>query len=197
MSIQSENIDVVSGLRQGKNHALTILFDRYFTSLCHFATRLVQDSEDAKDIVLVTFNKLWNSRENFHSEQNIKSFLYIAVKNACFDFLKVNGRRLAHHESFSTLDEINEGDFELRQVETELLRKIYEEAAKLPEKCRKVFELTYLEELNSSEIAQQLNISISNVTSQRARAIQLLKIALLDQDLLFFYFLLLTLNRKV
>lgn len=196
MSIQSENIDVVSGLRQGKNHDLGILFDRYFTSLCHFAIHLVQDSDDAKDIVLVTFNKLWNSRENFHSEEHIKSFLYVATKNSCFDFLKAKGRRQAHHNSFSRLDEINEGDFEIKQIETELLRKIYEEAAKLPQKCREVFELTYLGELTSSEIAQQLNISVSNVTSQRARAVQLLKIALLDKDFLLFYLFLLILHGK-
>lgn len=194
--MQLAYIDVISGLRQGENRALSILFDRYFTSLCHFAVQLVQDGDDAKDIVLVTFNKLWKNRENFHTEEHIKSWLYLATKNSCFDFLKANGRRLAHQSSFSILAEQFEADFEIRQIEAELLRKIYAEATKLPDKCRTVFELTYLEGLTSGEIAEQLNISISNVTSQRARAIQLLKIALLDKNLLLFYFFILTLNVK-
>ncbi len=197
MLANSENIDIISGLRQGQNRALNILFDRFFTSLCHFANSIVQNDDDAKDIVLVTFNKLWNTRENFHSEENVKAFLYIATKNSCFDFLKAKGRRLEHQRKFSALEDLSDSDFKLRQIETELLRKIYEEAANLPEKCRKVFELTYLEGLSTGEIAQRLNTTVSNVTSQRSRAIQLLKLALLDKDLLLFYLFLVTLNEKM
>ncbi|OOG17986.1 hypothetical protein BWD42_11855 [Sphingobacterium sp. CZ-UAM] len=196
MSNPSEHIDIVSGLRQGETRSLSILFDQYFTPLCHFALHFVQDSDDAKDIVLVTFNKLWKNRENFHTEEHIKSWLYLATKNSCLDLLKANDRRLAHEYSFSMLAEKFEADFEIRQIESELLRKIYEETANLPDKCRAVFELTYMEGLTSGEIAERLNISISNVTSQRTRAIQLLKIALLDKNNLLLYFFLLTLNVK-
>lgn len=174
-------MDVVGDLRRGEDRALGLLFDRYFTPLCYFATGFVQDSEEAKDIVLITFNKLWKSRAKFYSEEAIKSFLYISTKNLCLDRIKTKRRRLARDRAFSGAESMTEDDFQRRLLESELLSKIYDEAVNLPEKCRKVFELTYLDGLTTAEIAERLDTSVSNVTSQRHRAIQLLKLFFLDK----------------
>ncbi|MGC1631374.1 MAG: sigma-70 family RNA polymerase sigma factor, partial [Gelidibacter sp.] len=46
---------------------------------------------------------------------------------------------------------------------------------RLPLKCRKVFEMSCLDGMKYKDIAQELNISLITVKSQRARAIELLK----------------------
>jgi len=48
----------------------------------------------------------------------------------------------------------------------------------LPPQCRKVFELSRMEQLSYSEIASQLNISTNTVENHISKALKLLRIEL-------------------
>jgi RNA polymerase sigma-70 factor (ECF subfamily) len=163
-------------LRHGEGQALTLLFDEYYTALHYFAFRLIENNEEAEDIVLDIFGKLWTRRENFESLVNIKAFLYIATRNTCFNYLHQKRRHAGYKKDLAYLaDMSNEERSEQLKIEAELLRNIHTAIEKLPDRCRIVFELTYFEGLKTDEIAKKLNITISTVTSQRHRAIQLLR----------------------
>lgn len=161
------------------------VFDQYFTALCYFAENITKNRDEAKDIVVASFQKYWDRRDNFSGQPQIKSFLYLVTRNACFDFLRQRNRSAKYNdEMMDVTAAASEADAQRLFIETEMLRKIYQEAAKLPQKCREVFELTYFEGLNTSQVAERLSMSVSNVTSQRSRAIYLLRIALLDYHLM-------------
>jgi len=188
MESSLDNYALINGLREGSTRSLDALFNQYYAALCYFAEGIIHDQEEIKDIVVITFNKLWERRTNFDSPAAIKSFLYIVTRNACFDFLRQNKRSIHYQDEYTERSlTLQEDDAERLEIESELLRKIYREVANLPPKCREVFELTHFEGLNTAQIAERLQTSITNVTSQRSRAIQLLKIALTDKELLLFY----------
>jgi RNA polymerase sigma-70 factor (family 1) len=165
------------------------VFEQYFTALCYFAETYTKNREDAKDIVIASYHKYWDKRNDFSNPVQIKSFLYLVTRNACVDLFRKN-----KHQANAFLPEIeissieDDAHAERLGIEAEMLRKIYEEAAKLPDKCRSVFELTYFEGLNTKQVAEKLGMTASNVTSQRARAIKLLRIAL-DNHSFFIAFL--------
>lgn len=165
------------------------LFDEYFTSLCYYSESITKDREEAKDIVIESFQKFWVRRENFLLPVQVKSFLYLVTKNASIDYLKrKNVESINKNTILNTIAETEEDTGQLI-VEAELLRKIYQEAAALPGKCRAVFELTYFEGLNTTQIAERLDMTVSNVTSQRSRAIQLLRLKFTESQLLAFFLL--------
>ena len=58
----------------------------------------------------------------------------------------------------------------------ELLSHIYQEMENLPHKCRTIFKLYFLQQMSSDEIAGSLGISPQTARTQKARAIQLLRI---------------------
>ena len=57
---------------------------------------------------------------------------------------------------------------------------IYKEIDKLPDKCREIFTMSYLEERKTSEIAVLLNISTRTVEVQLYKALKILRGILLS-----------------
>jgi len=174
---------LIAGLQQNDRRAFTQLYDEYFTVLCYFASRIINNKEEAEDIVINTFSKFWAMRANFESAANIKAFLYIVTRNNCLDYLEYKRKQAAFQKEYAYfLDSDNEEKIERVKIESELLRKIYTEIQHLPPRCKQVFTLTYFDGLKANEIAEQLNISVSTVTSQRARAIDLLRSVLTSDE---------------
>ncbi|MNL56682.1 ECF RNA polymerase sigma factor SigW [compost metagenome] len=60
-------------------------------------------------------------------------------------------------------------------IESELIEKLYQAISTLPEGCKKVFKLGYLEGLSNTKIAETLNISVNTVRAQKQRGLKALK----------------------
>jgi RNA polymerase sigma-70 factor (family 1) len=152
--------------------------------LCLFAERLLNDRAAAEDIVGESFIKLWNKRGDFKTTQNIKAFMYITVRNACLNYLKQAKRDSLNQKQLAYLTGEKE-EFVLNEmIRAEVLKEIMNEIDNLPEQCKKVLKLGYLEGLKNQEIAKLMNISVHTVKNQKARAIQLLKTRLANRDIL-------------
>jgi RNA polymerase sigma-70 factor (family 1) len=192
MSEYYEDSDLVSRLNNGGEKALDELFIQFYQALCFYAIRIISNKEQAEDIVVECFSKLWNRRTDFDNLHKMKGFLYISTRNACYDFLKHRGRvQAAHHEIFFLQDAAVSHIDDPEKTRAEVLRKLYEEIEKLPKLCRQVFELSVFEGLKTKDIAERMDISISNVTSQKSRAVQLLRSAMLKRlliDMLILYY---------
>ena len=57
-------------------------------------------------------------------------------------------------------------------------RKLYAEIARLPEQCRKVFELIVLKDMKYKEVADFLGLSVNTVKTHFARALKQLRSSL-------------------
>jgi RNA polymerase sigma-70 factor (ECF subfamily) len=188
---QQINTDIISGFHKGNSRAFDLLFDMFFPALCYFANKLIEDRQEAEDIVLDTFQKLWARREHFETMPNIKAFLYITVRNTCLNYLRHREtQRKRTRELVKLLPDRFEEDAEQQRIRAEVMKNIYSEIEKLPKKCREVFELIYFEGMKANEIAEQLQISESTVRNQKVRALQLLKTALSGRELLVLYIIL-------
>jgi RNA polymerase sigma-70 factor (ECF subfamily) len=179
-------LHIVALFNKGDAQALAHVFELHNRSLCYFAERLTGDRQEAEDIVADVFMKLWKKRTDFANLQNIKAFLYIATRNACFDFLKHRKRSNSSHEEILYLSEENDDALLRTMIETELLQKVYGEIERLPKKCRTIFKMIHFDGLSTEEVAGKLNISRQNVLNQKARAIQLLRIFVLQKKFLLF-----------
>lgn len=190
-AIQQSN-DIIISLQKGTPEALQHLLKLYYGPLCLFANRLLKDSAAAEDVVGESFIKLWTKRANFDDLQNVKAFLYITVRHASLNYLKRQKRNALTQKQLAYLSDEKE-EFVLNEmIRAEVLQVIMHEIEKLPDQCKKVAKLGYLEGLKNQQIADLLHISVHTVKNQKARAIQLLKIKLRDRDmmaLLFLYFL--------
>lgn len=154
------------------NHQLKSLFDLLYLRLCRFADQIIADSAAAEDIVQEAFIKYWQRNADITDLPAIKTLLYVMVRNACFNHLK---HRKVVEKFAQTQTEVAE---EAAVLKAEVWGEVYRAIASLPEGCRNVFKLSYLEGLKNQEIADELKISINTVKTQKARALELLKLRL-------------------
>ena len=179
--MQQPDIDkIILQFKKGDSNALTYVFNLYSKALCYFADKLIANKQEAEDIVTENFLKLWQRHENFDNFQGIKAFLYIAVRNHCFDFLKKNRKRTSAGKEIQYLyddADLFQEEVVRREAEAKLLQSISREVEALPKKCRTVFKMVFYHGLNTATISKQMGISKQNVLNQKTRALQLLRMA--------------------
>ncbi|MCS2890527.1 RNA polymerase sigma-70 factor [Parabacteroides faecis] len=141
------------------------------------------DMSMAEDLVQDVFLKIWQKRALLFLKEGMKTYLYRSVQHACLDYLKHQEVENCYMDSIITkikIQEIyyNDNPKSIFQ-EDERLTQIYKEMDKLPEKCRTIFMMCYLEERKTSEIAALLNISTRTVEAQLYKALKTLRSMLL------------------
>lgn len=152
-------------LSQGDDAGIRWLFEQYYVSLVSFAYTYVLDREVARDMVQDVFFGLLEKKEKFTNIDNLKVYLYSAVKNKCLKFLRhedVKGR----YEQYMLSNENEEETYQERILEEEVFSLLNEAIYSLPQQCKNVFLLT-LEGKSNAEIAEILHVSIETVKSHK------------------------------
>ncbi len=177
----------IEALQHGDESAFEALFLHFYPLLCYLAAGIIKDNAAAEDIAEETLVKTWFRRRQFESILHIKAFIYKATRNACYNFIKQAERKVQHHQVFS--GSLEQDEFLSKIAETEVLRRLYSAINSLPEQCRKVIQLSYIEGWKADEIARHLQVSVSTVKAQKARGIELLKKRLPNNLLSILFFI--------
>ena len=158
-----------------------ILYKNYVPALICFASKFV-DKTIAEDIVQDIFLKIWNKRSFLLWGESLPVYLYHAVRHACLDQLKHQEIKERVEENILTKLKIEELYYTEHSTfiwqDDQRLKSIYSEIEKLPDKCREIFIMSYLEERKAAEIASLLNISKRTVEAQLYKALKQIKTAL-------------------
>ncbi len=160
------------------------LFKSHFPSLCHFAKQYVQDEDTAQDICQKVFISLWQKRAEIDPQQSVVSYLFTAVKNRCLNYIRDHKK---YRSKVLDLD-LAEEEWTFQDdhfAEEELKEKIADALAALPEKCRRVFEMSRYQEMTYKEIAEELGIAQKTVEAHMSKAIKTLRIHLKDYLLVY------------
>lgn len=152
------------------------IYNRYWEVMLEFARKLVQDNDQAKDVVQDTFINLYAQigRADFHRIE-IAPYLYRIVRNIVINLTVRNKLKVSYITSLR--DYMKNGEFITDQKirENEVTRLIEEEIARLPKKMRAVFEMSRKQYMTHKQIAEASNLSEETVKSQIVRAIKILK----------------------
>ncbi|UII20869.1 RNA polymerase sigma factor [Fulvivirga ligni] len=159
-------------VKDSDQHAFNSLFDLFWEPMQSYAYSLIQDDAIAQDLLQEVWIDYWKRRRDIHTD-NIKGYLYKAIRYKCFNHLR--NTKL----SFIQLEIANAIAIEPTVIEEEnvleLSLKVKSILSKLPPRCQEIFILSRINELNNMEISKGLNISQRTVENQISYALKHLR----------------------
>jgi RNA polymerase sigma-70 factor (ECF subfamily) len=143
--------------------AFEAMFRKFQPGLVRFAFVHLRSQEDAREVVQEVFINVWDKRDQLSFDEELKYYLFRAVKNACLNLIKK--RRL---ETVSLEEALTAAEEQLGE-DTETQRRfkaVMAQIDQLPEMCREIFLMSRMEGLSHKEIAEILEIAPKTVENQ-------------------------------
>jgi len=177
---------VLQKIADGDQEAFRKFYLFFRNRLIHFAFAMVKGKDSSEEIVEDVFIKLWQSRASLINIENIKVYLYAAVKNTSLNYIAKKARQ----NITDPFDHINieqrEGqDPEKILITSEMFSRLKAAVDSLPPRCKMIFKLVREDGLKYKEIAEILNISVNTIDAQMAIAVKRISFALraeVEQD---------------
>lgn len=148
------------------------VFDDYHRQLLFHALRFVHDQNDAEDIVAEVFYDLWKRIDDIDLESGIATYLYRAVSSRALNHLRHKNVAAVRIELLGAINEKRLDFIDKNSIDDIVHSKAI---AELPDKCRQVFVLSYVNGLKSKDIADALDISVRTVDAHIYKALRLLR----------------------
>jgi len=166
--------ELVRKCQKGNKHAQHLLFETYADRFYRLMLRYVRTHEDAEDVIMVAFTKVYKAIGDFvlKDDGGLESWMRkIMVNEALMLLRKKHNLNLTESLDVHNPDH-DHGQATWQQVEAE---DLYNMIVDLPPGYRTVFNLFVIEGHDHGEIAGMLGISENTSRSQLFKAKQLLK----------------------
>lgn len=170
------DLDIVrlAQARRTRRVALGILYERFRGRVFNTALRVVNDRDEAEDILQEVFILLFRKIQRFRARANFSSWVYRITVNASLDHLR-RRRRIpqpgAPTELFDTAAETGALSLpEQGAAHADLACDVTAALSRLSDRLRVVVVLRYLEGQSYADIAQILDCSLGTVKSRLNRA---------------------------
>ncbi len=168
--------------REGDQKAYADLMVRYKDSIYFMILKMVNNREDAMDLMVETFAKAFEKLHKYQPDYAFSTWLFRVATNNCIDFIRK--KKLSTMSIHGMMDEdgdekplqikadtLNPEETSIKKQQTRELKQLIEG---LPLRYRNLITLRYFDELSYEEIAQQLDLPLGTVKAQLFRARYLL-----------------------
>lgn len=176
-----------SGARE---QAFTVLVETYQQKVYYHIRRMVQNHDDANDVMQNTFIKVWNALENFRADSQLFTWLYRIATNETITFINYRNKKatISFDGTDSDDDDNNyspsnyiKGDS--HQVDGDDIQTRLQKAIDLlPEKQKLVFNLRYYDEMPYEQMSEVLGTSEGALKASYHHAAQKIEKYLLGED---------------
>ena len=182
LSELSDN-EILYQFRNGSKIAFEEIYHRHWRRLYIQAFNMLDDEDEAKDIIQELFTSLWLKGKDLELKTSLKTYLHTAVKNRILNMIEHNRIKNNHLDSLSKYLSQHQV-VEDKLVEEERMEMVEREIQSLPNKMKEIFELRRTEDLSYKEIGDHLGISDKTVKKQINNAIKILKVRLASASML-------------
>ena len=179
--IKDKDFKLIQAINSGQTDKFHDLVKKYEQQLYNFSLRMCRDHSDAEDMIQETFLNVFRYLKSFRYETKFKNWLYKVAASTCIkkrrkskfapekelsldDFLPGNETEVPDHAPDWALMPLD------KLLNQELSSKINQEILSLPKKYRLVIVLRDIEGFSTTETAQILSLSTSNVKVRLHRA---------------------------
>lgn len=169
MRLETDHIVLIG---EGNQRVFQSIVYNYSDPLLIFSMGFVRKREIAEEIVSDAFVALWNQRSRIAEIRDLKSYLYILVRNGSISYLrKASGRKEISLENLRDFYTLPLTSPENDEISDDILEQINKAIEQLPPKCKMVFTLAKVQGVKYKEISTILDISVKTINNHIANAL--------------------------
>jgi RNA polymerase sigma-70 factor (family 1) len=172
-------------ISEGDQDAFKDLFNKYVKTLYPYITEVLKSSNGAEDIIQDSFIRIWLNREKLESIQNPASWIFKIVLHECYNVLR---RKLTEskvlgmiQKEYYSPEQYVEQDIQYSQTKTYLAEAV----ELLTPQRRKIYELSRINGLKVSQIAIELDLSVSKVKNTLSAALTSIRDHLASKGIIY------------
>jgi len=171
---------LIAKIKEGDEKAFEELMNKYYNNVFHTIKRLVKNEQDAEDLTLEVFAKIYYNIDMFIPYSSFNRWLLRTASNYAIDFLRKKKMKdvseTVNKDDTNIIDlmgseELNPEENLIKQQQLESLQRIIDE---LPPKDKEIIKLRFFGDLSYKDIAKKLNVPIGTVKARLHRAKKLL-----------------------
>ena len=169
--------ELLMQLKTGNPAAFDALYIKYYKLLCLSAYFFLRDEQQAKDIVQSLFINIWEKKLYLHFHEDIKGYLYLAVKNRCLNEVAKEKVKEEHHKAFAVLQEekITEPAYDARYEYYNTFRNTLED---MSGQKRIAIHMVYTKGKSYQDAANEMGISINSFKTHLKSGLKILREAI-------------------
>lgn len=166
------------------------IFSRLYPRVKTFALQLLKQDDEAEDVAQNVFVRLWQNPDVWQGGGNIDGYVFAMTRNHVLNAIR--NRRIARtgYADSQAIRDFVEANMPTTATAADDMH--YKDALLLlhltldtmPERRRRIFEMSRMDSVPNAEIAQRLNLSVRTVEHQIYLALKELK----KKMLVFFFF---------
>lgn len=159
----------MNNLLINKKKEIEYLFNEYADDVYRFSYSKTQDRTVSEEIVSETFLTLVDVYDKYNGQGKIKSFIFGIALNKLrqYWYSKKENKNIDFDEDIHTYEDQSNSNKRVK-----LFNKILNIIETLPDKYKSVIKLRFLDLKSIKEVAQQIGVSNSNLTTIQNRALK-------------------------
>lgn len=175
MNLSQDDI-LWNSFRDGDHRSFELIYKQHAARLLEYGCKLSGNRLLAEDTLQELFIELWHSRQNLGSTDNIRAYLFKAIR---YKLMRASSRRPLYEqieESDHKFSIVSSEDVIITlELQSEQMRHLRETLANLPERQREAVMLRYYHNFSNEEIAEIMGINYHSACKNLYFAIQKLK----------------------
>jgi RNA polymerase sigma-70 factor (ECF subfamily) len=169
---------MIDAIKRGDEFAFEQAYIAHRSRVYGYFLKKAKNPEDARDLLQVTFLKLWQYRRSLSTEYLLEQHIFHIARTVFVDHLRKQNRRSKMREAVER--GINpSSQYAYISTEFDLRSRLGSALSTMPELRKKIFELNRIEGFSYQEIARLLSISVKTVDNNLTKALRYLRKAML------------------
>ncbi|MGN6618735.1 MAG: RNA polymerase sigma factor [Ilyomonas sp.] len=162
---------MIDAIKQGDELAYEQAYILYRQKVYAYFFKKTTSSEDAKDLLQITFFKLWKYRSSLNNTYSLEQHLFHIARTVYIDHLRAENKAAKIKKAVTeTSREVSS-----TSINFDVNASLQNALSSMPELRKKVFQLIRLQGYSYKEVAEMLSISVKSVDNNLTKALRHLK----------------------
>ena len=162
---------MIDAIKQGDELAYEQAYIHFRQKVYAYFYKKTSSEEDAKDLLQITFFKLWKYRSSLNNAYSLEQQLFHIARMVYIDHLRAENKAAKIKKAVIETSSAHSS----ASINFDINASLQTALSSMPELRKKVFQLTRLQGYSYREVAEMLSISVKSVDNNLTKALRHLR----------------------